>query len=106
MAEETHDAQGAHITPVRVYLLNYGALLVLLALTYGAYVINLGVLSNLVALAIAVVKALLVLLFFMGLRYTSRLVWLWAGAGFMMLVILFTTVTDFITRDWIRIGGW
>jgi cytochrome c oxidase subunit 4 len=52
-------------------------------------------------MTIAVVKALLVLLYFMHLRYGSHLNWIFAGASFFWLAILLSlTVGDYLTRGW------
>lgn len=101
--EHSHDH---HVQPVGLYIAVYVALLVLLVLTVAVAKVNLGPLNNAVALGIAVIKALLVILFFMGTRYSSRLTWLWAAAGFAFLIIMLMTVGDYMTRDWESIRGW
>ncbi len=101
-----HDhAEEHHVQPVSLYILVYIALIILLVVTVAVSYINLGPLNNAVALAIAIVKAVLVILFFMGTRYSSRLTWLWASAGFAFLIILLTTVGDYITRNWESVHG-
>ena len=102
--EPTHTHEH-HVQPVATYVVVYLILLFLLIATVGVALINLGPLNNAVALAIAVVKALLVILFFMGTKYSSRLTWLWAGAGFAFLIILLMTVGDYITRNWESVHG-
>ena len=88
-----------HIVPPRVYILVAVALLVLLALTLVFAEIDLGPFNALVALGIAVMKAVLVVLFFMEVRYSSRLTWFFAGAGFFWLAILLTlTLSDVMSR--------
>jgi len=88
-----------HIVPVRIYLMVFGALMVLAALTVGASFINLGVSNNLIALAIAVTKAGLIMAFFMHLKYSSRLTWIVAGVGFFWLIIFFViTLGDYMAR--------
>ncbi|MCG3208417.1 MAG: hypothetical protein FOGNACKC_02021 [Anaerolineae bacterium] len=88
-----------HIVPVRIYLMVFGALMVLAALTVGASFINLGVFNNLIALAIAVTKAGLIMAFFMHLKYSSRLTWIVAGVGFFWLIIFFViTLGDYMAR--------
>ena len=90
------------ITPRRTYLLVYLALLVLLAMTVGASFLDLGILHTPVAITIAFIKAMLVLLFFMGLRHSDNLTRLYAAAGFIWLLILFSlTLTDYLTRVWV-----
>ena len=83
----------------RTYLMVTGALMVLLGLTVGAHYLPLGDAGVAAALSIAVVKAALILLFFMHVRYGSRLVALFAVAGFFWLLILFVlTFGDYATR--------
>ena len=90
-----------HIVPLRIYLLIFLALLLGTALTVGAAYVDMGPLNTPVALAIAVFKATLVVLFFMHVRYGSKLVWLFAGGGFLWLVILLVlTLSDYFSRGW------
>jgi len=101
-----HDhAEEHHVQPVSLYFLVWIALVILLVVTVGVAYINLGPLNNAVALTIAIIKAVLVILFFMGTRYSSRLTWLWASAGFAFLIILLTTVGDYVTRNWESVHG-
>ncbi len=87
--------------PVRVYIFVYIALLLLMAATVVVAELHLGYLGILVAFTIAAIKAVLVLLYFMHLRYSSRLTWLFAGAGFAWLLILIgLMMTDYISRGW------
>ncbi|HEX7972905.1 MAG TPA: cytochrome C oxidase subunit IV family protein [Anaerolineales bacterium] len=87
------------ITSVRTYFFVYIGLLVLLASTVGAAFLNLGPFNTVVALGIAVVKALLVLLFFMGLRRSPLLSKVFIGFGLIWLAILVGLVlTDYLTR--------
>jgi cytochrome c oxidase subunit 4 len=88
-----------HIVPVRTYFLVAGGLFALLAVTVGISLVDLGSLNIVAALAIAVAKMLLVVLFFMHVRWSSRLVWLFASGGLLWLAILFMlTMSDFLTR--------
>ena len=106
---ENGQHSAVHIVPIRVYLLVYVALLVLLVLTVGAAYLpgQHSLLNNIIALTIAVVKAVLVVLYFMHVRYGTRLTWLWAAAGFFWLVILFIlTLGDYFTRPWLAVEGW
>jgi cytochrome c oxidase subunit 4 len=79
-------------------------LLALTLLTVGIAYIDLGTLNLIVALGIALGKALLVMLFFMHLRRSAYLVWIFAGAGVIWLghLILFTLL-DYLTRGWLAI---
>ncbi|MEA2559536.1 MAG: cytochrome c oxidase subunit [Acidobacteriota bacterium] len=88
-----------HSTSRAVYFLTFGALLVLTAATVFVATIDLGWANDVVALGIAVTKALLVLWFFMHLRYSTRVTVLTAAAGFFWLAILiFLTMNDYGTR--------
>ena len=95
-----------HIIPVKVYVRVYIILLALLAVTWGVAQVHLGPYNNLAAMTVAVIKAVLVILFFMGVKYSSKLIWVWAGAGFLWLIILFGIFSDYLTRSWVHIQGW
>jgi cytochrome c oxidase subunit 4 len=80
----------------------FAALIVGTLLTYAAARVDLGALNNVVMLVIALTKALLVILFFMHVRWGTRLTWLVVASGFFWLLIMFSvTMTDFLTRGWI-----
>jgi cytochrome c oxidase subunit 4 len=84
----------------RTYLVIYGLLMALLVATVVAGETNLGRWNTVVSLVIAVIKALLVILFFMHIRHSSRLTWIFAGAAFLWLgLLLALTATDYATRD-------
>jgi cytochrome c oxidase subunit 4 len=90
-----------HIVGPKVYGLILLTLLVLTALTTSIAFINLGVFSPIVALGIAVIKMTLVILFFMHVKYSSRLVMLTVAAGFFTFLVLITmTLSDYISRAW------
>ena len=94
-----------HVLPLRVYLGVFGGLLGLTALTTWVAFMDFGVMNTVVAMTIAIVKALLVVLWFMHVRYSGRLVWIFAGAGALWLLFLFgLTMADYDTRDALR--GW
>ena len=57
-----------------------------------------GPLNNLIAMGIALTKATLVVLFFMQVKYGTRLIWLWAGLGFIWFLMLFITLQDYLSR--------
>jgi cytochrome c oxidase subunit 4 len=86
---------------VRTYVLVFIGLLVLTATTTAVAFIDLGADWNTaLAIGIAVIKALLVILFFMHVLYSRPLTWVFVGAGFFWLVILFVlTLADYATRD-------
>jgi cytochrome c oxidase subunit 4 len=82
-------------------LIIYAALIALLLATVFANTLNLGLFALLVALLIAIAKALLVIYFFMHLRIASKATWLFVAAGFLWLSMLFTmTFADYLTRSW------
>ncbi len=90
-----------HLVPRRIYFLIFAALMVLTAVTVAAAFYNLGALNTIVALTIAVIKALLVVLFFMHLRYSSQVPKIFAAAGFFWLALLLSlTLSDYISRGW------
>lgn len=81
------------------------ALMVLLGLTVGVSFVPLGSFGVVAALTIAGSKAVLILLYFMHVRYSSRLTMLLAGAGFFWLLILFAlTFSDYVSRNGIVSG--
>lgn len=86
----------------RTLLANYGALLVLLAFTAAAAKLPLGAWNTPVSLGIATAKLLLVVLFFMQLKYERGLVRVFAAAGLFWLAIAgVLTFADYLTRDWL-----
>ena len=88
-----------HVVKPRFYVLVFAVLLALTALTVWVATIDLGRWNTPMALAIAVVKAVLVLLFFMHLRWSSRINWLAVGAAiFWLLHLLAGTAADYATR--------
>ena len=89
-----------HVLSVKLYAVIFVALVALTLTTAGVAFLDLGgSLNVIVALTIAVVKALLVILFFMHVRYSSRFTWVFVGAGFFWLAIMMAlTLGDFLTR--------
>ncbi len=98
MSENTNEKSHAHPTP-GLYI---GILIVLLigtCLTVFAAFRDMGMFNPIVALTIATTKATLVILFFMHVRYSSRLTIVTICAGFFWLLILITlSLTDYLTR--------
>ena len=91
----------AHIAPSSMYYKVFAALVVGTILTVLAAKVDMGVLNNIVMLLIACTKATLVILFFMHVRWSSRLTWVIAMAGFFWLLLLFTILGDYISRGWV-----
>ncbi len=90
----------AHHPSRSLYLKIWVALMILLFATWGVATLNLGRFNIVAAMSIAVVKMLMVILYFMHVRFGSRLTWLFAAAGFFWLFIMFTlTMGDYLTRS-------
>ncbi len=90
-----------HIVSPIGYMMVFGTLLVFTGITVGAAYIDLGVLNPIIALAIASFKAVVVILFFMHVKYQSRLIKMTVGAGFFtFLVLIMMTLSDYISRAW------
>jgi len=95
-----------HVAPKSMYYAVFAALIVGTALTVAAAFVDMGALNNVVMLLIACTKAALVILFFMHVRWSTRLTWVVAASGFVWLLILFgLTMQDYMTRAWVP-GTW
>ena len=95
--------QHSHPT-VGLYVLIVLTLMVLTCATWSIAFINLGIFNPVVALTIAVIKAVLVILFFMHVRYSSQLTKVTVAAGFFWLMILITlSLSDYLSRT-LQIG--
>jgi len=97
-----------HVVPVRTYLLVFFALMAGTALTTAVAYIDLGRWNTVVALAIAVTKMTLVILFFMHVKYATGLTRIVILCGFFWLAIMVAlTLSDELTRVWeINPSGW
>ena len=94
-----------HILPKSTYYLIFLALMVGTALTWWVATIDLGVMNNVIMLTIAVTKATLVVLFFMHVKYSSKLTWVViAGSVFFLLILFMLTMNDYLTRTWQSYG--
>jgi cytochrome c oxidase subunit 4 len=90
------------IIPKKTYVLVWVSLLILLAMTVGVSYIHLGWFNAAAAVGIAVVKAVIIILFFMHVRYSSRVVWIFVGAGFFWLgIMMVLTLGDYFTRAYL-----
>ncbi len=100
-------AHGPHIS-MRTYITVFIALMVLLAVTVLAAMVHLGEISFLIAMTIAAIKAALVVLYFMHVRFASGLTKIFVAAAFVWMGILFLFLfADFFTRDWTHMSrGW
>ena len=92
-----------HIVPVRIYVTIFLVLLVGTALTVlAAFQDFPWQLNTIVAMTIAITKATFVVLYFMHVRYSTRLVWVIVASALFWLVIMFAlTFSDYCTRGWI-----
>jgi cytochrome c oxidase subunit 4 len=91
-----------HVAPKSMYYAVFLALLVGTGLTVAVAFVDLGALNNVLMLGIAMTKAMLVILFFMHVRWGTRLTWVVAASGFVWLLILFgLTMTDYLSRGWV-----
>ena len=102
MAEQhnnnNHDA-GEHIVPKRVYFVIFGALMILTTLTVWVASYDLKKWNVIVALAVAVAKALLVTLYFMHVKYSKRLTRIAVFSGlFWFAIMVVLTLFDYNTR--------
>jgi len=94
-----------HVVPVKVYVGVFLTLLVMTAITTLVSGIDLGPWNTVVALGIAVFKATLVVLFFMNVKYGSRLTpVVIAGGIFWLLIMIALTFSDFATRGWLSVS--
>ena len=91
------------VTPLQ-YCFVFGTLLLFTGITVGAAYVDLKWANPVIALAIACFKAVIVILFFMHVKYQSRLIKMTVGAGFFTFIVLITmTMADYISRSW---GMW
>jgi len=97
----------AHIiTPVSTLFIVFGTLFVLTILTVIAARQDFGWLNTPIALGIALLKASLVVLYFMAVRYNTPLTKVTVVAGLFWLLIMFgLTMSDYLSRDWLGVPG-
>jgi cytochrome c oxidase subunit IV len=104
-----------HVTPVRTYLFVFFGLMALTFLTVGVAHVNIAhhlpgqvtdAINDAVAMAIAVTKATLVILFFMHVWHSARLnkivVW---GSLFFLLILFAFSLVDYFSRGWLGVPG-
>jgi|SRR3989475_251376 len=94
-----------HILPTRIYYTIFGILMFCTYLTVQIAVFDLGALNTIAALAIAVFKATLVILFFMHVKYSTPLTWaVVLGSVFWFGIMIALTMSDYLTRAWQTFG--
>jgi len=95
----------SHISPKSVYFTIFGSLMALTALTIYVAFQHLGWLNFPVAITIALIKASLVVLFFMHVKYSTRLTWVVViGSVFWLGILMTLTFADYLTRAWRAFG--
>ena len=96
----------SRIVSLKIYTLVWAALMLLLLAAVGVHYISSGFTSVALSLSIAAVKAVLVILFFMHVRYSKHVIWLTAAAGFFWLGILIGLgLADYMTRTYLPVLG-
>jgi cytochrome c oxidase subunit IV len=91
-----------HIVAPITYVAVWAGLLVLLAATIILAYVPLGPVHVVISTSIAFAKAILIVLFFMHVKYKQRLIAVFVCAGFFWLAIMFTlSLTDYMTRSWL-----
>ena len=95
----------AHILPKRIYYTIFAILMLCTMLTVWIAFLDLGPLNTIAALTIAVFKSVLVILFFMHVKYSPRLTWaVVIGSVFWLGILLVLTMGDYLTRGWRTYG--
>lgn len=95
------DHAAHHVVPRKIYYRIFGALMLMTAITVGVAYIDLGPINTIVAIVIACLKAMIVVLYFMHVKFGTRLVKLTVIAGLYWMGILLTlTLSDYLTRGW------
>jgi cytochrome c oxidase subunit IV len=103
---DSHGPYGhRHIVPISTYLIVFAALMILLIITVVVAYLPLGYFNLPVAMTIAIIKGVLIVMYFMEVKYGNRLLWVFAASSFIWLLILFVlTLNDYATRGWISAG--
>src|ERR1044072_6554050 len=90
-----------HVSPKSVYYGIFGELMISTAVSVGSVVVNLGSVNFPVSIWNAITKATMVILFFMHVKYSSRLTKMVVGMAFFFLAIMFAlTLTDYLSCGW------
>ena len=99
--ETEHVIPEEHVVPPRVYLTIFAVLMLLTVVTVAAAFMDWGFLNVAIAVTIAIVKATFVILYFMHLRYSSKLTQIIVASGVLWLIIMLVlTFQDYMTRGW------
>ncbi len=93
------------IVPLNTYFAVFATLMVCTAITVAVDFVDLGPANNIVMLSIAVLKATLVVMFFMHAKYGTRLIPLVAASGFFFVLLMFVIMmSDYMSRGWLGAG--
>jgi cytochrome c oxidase subunit 4 len=85
----------------KLFTITWLVLVVMHFVILGSAYLNLGFVNTPFMLTLAVVQMILIILIFMEVRYSRKVIWMFAAAGFFWLLILFTLVaSDYLTRGW------
>jgi cytochrome c oxidase subunit IV len=104
MMEQHANEHQHHVVPVSIYIIIFVSLMILTGLTVLASQKNFGPGNTIIAVAIAALKATLVILYFMHVRYNDNIVRIAVFAGFLWLgVMIVLTLSDYIARGWLLI---
>jgi cytochrome c oxidase subunit 4 len=99
---ETRDVHSTPLVTPRTYVIVFIALIVLTVVTVGLSFLDLGPWHLVAGMGIGVIKAVLVILFFMHVLHSDRLTWLVIAAGFFWLALLIGgTIADYLSRPWL-----
>ena len=102
----TSEHSHGHIAPVKMYVAIFLALMAGTLITVAVAYVDLGFFNTAVALGIAVTKASLVVLYFMHVRWASRLTWVIAIGSIFWLILMFAiAMTDYLSRGWMGVPG-
>jgi len=114
MSSKTSTPHEHHIVSTGTYFVTLIALVVLMIATVAIAQVNLNaigpfsgtVVNQVIALVIAVAKAMLVITVFMGVKWSTTLTKLWVASGFVTLILLFGILGDYVTRHYEHQSGW
>ena len=105
MADIAHPDPQHHVASKRTYFVIFALLLVGTGLTVAARNVDLGLLNAPIAMTIAFAKTMLVVLYFMHLKHSTRLTWVVVGGACLWLAVLFVlTLSDYLSRGWMVFG--
>ena len=114
MANPASHSHEHHIVPTGTYVKTLLTLFVLMAVTVGVAQYNLPkigpfsgtVVNQMIALIIALLKAWLVITIFMGVKFGTKLIKLWAAVGFIWVTLIFGILGDYTMRHYEPAIGW